>query len=109
MGFFSNLFGGGGSNSKLEEIINKGCVLIDVRTKKEFKEGHVNGAINIPLQQIPKQARKLKAKKKPIVVYCRSGARAGSAMDYLKNAGVEVYNGGGWVSLRKIVAKVKNG
>ncbi len=105
MSFFKRLFGG--SDAGLEDVLKRGAVLIDVRTRQEFKDGHINGSINIPLAQIPKQVKKIKLKKKPIVLYCRSGARAASATTHLKNAGIECYNGGGWVSLRKIVAKVK--
>ncbi len=105
MGFFSKLFNR--SDSGLEEVLKRGAVLIDVRTRQEFKDGHIHGALNIPLAQIPKQIKKIKLKKKPIIVYCRSGARAASATTFLKDAGIECYNGGGWVNLRKIVAKSK--
>jgi len=105
MGFFSKLFGGG--NSALEQVLKDGCVIIDVRTKQEYKEGHIRGAINIPLNQIPKEIKRLKAKNKPIVTCCRSGGRAGSATSILKEAGIECYNGGGWASLRKKVAASK--
>jgi len=105
MGFFSKLFGGG--NSGLEKVLKSPCVIIDVRTRQEYKEGHIHGSVNIPLSRIPKEIKKLKAKKKPIVLCCRSGARAGSALSILKEAGIECYNGGGWVSLRKKVAAAK--
>ena len=105
MGFFSKLFGGG--SSKIDQILKDGCVIIDVRTKQEYKEGHIRGSFNVPLNQIPKELKRLKAKKKPIVLCCRSGGRASSAMSYLKDAGIECYNGGGWVSLRKKVAAAK--
>ncbi len=103
MGFFSKLFGGG--HSELDKVLKEGCVIIDVRTKQEFKDGHIHGSINIPLSRIPKELKKIKAKKKPIVLCCRSGGRAGSALPILQQAGIQAYNGGGWVSLRKKVAK----
>jgi len=105
MGFFSKLFGGG--NSDLDRVLKEGCVIIDVRTKQEYKEGHIRGAINIPLSRIPKEVKQLQAKKKPIVLCCRSGGRAGSALSILKQAGIESYNGGGWISLRKKMAAKK--
>ncbi|HHB78061.1 MAG TPA: rhodanese-like domain-containing protein [Saprospiraceae bacterium] len=106
MGFFSKLFGGGG-DSGLEKALKEGAVIIDVRTKQEYMDGHIRGSFNIPLARIPKEVKRLKAKKKPIVLCCRSGARAGSAQSVLKNAGIECYNGGGWVSLRKKVAAAR--
>ena len=39
---------------------------------------------------------KIKSWNKPVVVVCRSGGRAGSALSYLKNAGVDAINGGAW-------------
>jgi len=105
MGFFSKLFGGG--NTSLDKVLKEGCVIIDVRTKQEYKDGHIRGSFNVPLNLIPKEVKRLKAKKKPIVLCCRSGGRAGSAMSILKGANIECYNGGGWVSLRKKLAAAK--
>lgn len=76
----------------LSEVINsKDAVLVDVRSEKEFDEGSVKGAINIPVDIIDKQAYQLKGKK--VVVFCRSGKRAEKAYQILKKQGVNVYNG----------------
>jgi phage shock protein E len=69
--------------------------VIDVREINEFESGHFEGAINIPLGNIPMRIAELKAMNGPIVVYCRSGNRSGMAMSLLKQAGlIDVYNGG---------------
>ncbi len=69
--------------------------VIDVREINEFESGHFEGAINIPLGNIPIRIAELKAMNGPIVVYCRSGNRSGMAMSLLKQAGlIDVYNGG---------------
>jgi len=69
--------------------------VIDVREINEFESGHFEGAINIPLGNIPMRIDELKAMNGPIVVYCRSGNRSGMAMSLLKQAGlIDVYNGG---------------
>lgn len=81
----------------MEEILNNPNVtVIDVRETYEFEDGHYDGAINIPLGQIPQKINEIKAMSQPVVVYCRSGNRSGMALSILKQAGIqEVYNGGG--------------
>jgi phage shock protein E len=66
--------------------------------RREFASGHVKGAINIPLDQLAGQMKKL-PKGKPVVACCLSGARSGRAVDMLKAEGIDAYNGGGWASL----------
>lgn len=59
-------------------------VLIDVRTAKEYAEGHVPNALNIPLASIVDNPNILKdSKGENIVLYCRSGYRAGKAAEVL--------------------------
>ncbi len=65
-------------------------VVIDVRTPAEFAEGHVEGAVNIPFDTILKGVDQHDIKKDDdLVLYCRSGRRAGIALDNLKTAGFE--------------------
>jgi phage shock protein E len=81
-------------NINFEEIISKGAIIIDVRTKKEFEEGHVKGVLNIPLDEIAKNTDWL-LKDAPIIVCCASGSRSKMAKLILNNNGFkEVYNGG---------------
>ncbi len=69
--------------------------LIDVRTPEEFQSGHVEGAINIPLDTIPYRIEEVAALPAPRVLYCRSGNRSGMAVQILRQAGVsDVHNGG---------------
>ncbi|MCA2001046.1 MAG: rhodanese-like domain-containing protein, partial [Chloroflexi bacterium] len=48
---------------------------IDIRTAEEFKEGYIEGAVNIPMQEIFTSLDKLPAKDQRIVIYCASGHR----------------------------------
>lgn len=96
----------------------KGAVLIDVRTKKEFERGHAKGAVHIPIYE--EKHGKAEFNKdfvaqveylvkddyeKPIVLICRSGHRSATAAELLsKNGFSEVYNvlhgfltPGGWL------------
>ena len=64
--------------------------LIDVRTAEEYAEGHLDGAINIPYEEIVDKLamdRGINPIETKIVVYCRSGKRSGTAYDSLVKAG----------------------
>lgn len=62
--------------------------IIDVRSHKEYNNGHVPGALNIPHDDIANHAGKLPADTdKPVVMYCRSGRRAELAASQLKQMG----------------------
>lgn len=98
---FKNLFGSGGPKVDLREKINEGVTIVDVRTPDEFRSGHVAGSINIPLDRIQDQMKKI-SKDKPVITCCRSGARSGMAADMLKAQGYEVYNGGPWTSVNNL-------
>jgi phage shock protein E len=63
-------------------------VIVDVRTPAEFAQGHVPGAINLPVDQVTNRLGELNsAKNKDVVLYCRSGKRAGQAAEVLKSNG----------------------
>lgn len=78
-----------------------GALLVDVRTEEEYASGHLDGALLIPYQQIVQQfaARDI-PKDQPVVLYCRSGNRAGIAERALREAGyTELFNAGGFTAL----------
>ena len=74
--------------------------IVDVRTPEEFTGGHVQGSINIPLQDIPLRMDELRSLPKPLVLCCASGNRSGQAMLFLKKNGIECSNGGSWLDVR---------
>lgn len=102
MSFFSSLFGGSALNSDKFEILEKqdfkasiqqGKVqLVDVRTPREYKGGHIAKAINIDLFQVSnfKQAFEKLDKSKPVYLYCRSGSRSKRAAQKLLDMGFEM-------------------
>jgi phage shock protein E len=81
----------------LKELVkNPDTVIVDVRSPMEFAQEHIPNAINIPVDQIPYKTDEFKNFRKPVVVYCRSGARSGMALGILQQNGItNVYNGGG--------------
>ena len=98
MGILSRLFGVPDKKMLIEEI-NNGAVLLDVRTREEFSEGHVKKSINIPVSQMPKEFVTL-SKEKSIVAVCESGARSAQVVRFLNKKGYKSYNGGSWKSFR---------
>jgi rhodanese-related sulfurtransferase len=67
-----------------------GPVLIDVRSREEYAEGHIPGAINIPYDRITDRLEDLQQfEERGIVLYCRTGRRAGIAESALLEAGFE--------------------
>ena len=84
----------------------KGTIL-DVRTPKEYAEGHVSGSVNINYfyKDFKDQVGKLE-RAKPVYVYCHSGGRSSKAMNIMKSQGfTTIYNltGGyaAWKNLHK--------
>ena len=94
-----DILGIGKRKKMIQEVLEKGAIIIDVRTPGEFALGHVNGSFNMPLDSILSQVNSIKNMNKPIVFCCASGMRSGSAASMLKREGIEAYNGGSWVNL----------
>jgi len=91
---------GTGQKADLKKLVNNGAQIIDVRTREEYHRGHVVGSVNIPLQSLSKNFSKIR-KDKPVITCCASGMRSASAKTFLQSHGfAEVYNGGGWLSLK---------
>jgi len=83
--------------ANLKELVkDPSTIIVDVRSPMEFAMDHIPNAINIPVDQIPYKTAEFKSFNKPVVVYCRSGARSGMALGILQQNGItNVYNGGG--------------
>jgi len=98
LGFLQKLFGVTPVDYK--ELLSRGAIIVDVRSPGEFKTGHINGSKNYPLDTLRGKINDLKKQNKPVITVCLSGGRSGMAKSILKSAGLEVYNGGPWTSLR---------
>jgi rhodanese-related sulfurtransferase len=66
-------------------------VILDVRTKEEYDNGHVENAVNIDFysKDLKKELKKLDKSKK-YKVYCRSGARSQRVVEIMKKMGFDV-------------------
>ncbi|MCD1147523.1 FAD-dependent oxidoreductase [Peptoniphilus sp. KCTC 25270] len=76
---------------ELQEKLEEGYELIDVRGEKEYAAGHIQGAKNIPLDELRDRLKELDKNKK-YIVHCRSSVRSYNAERILKEAGYSVMN-----------------
>lgn len=69
-------------------------LVIDVRSEQEYREGHINGAINIPLYEIKNViSQKVTDKDQQMILYCSGGVRSKKAQIILNSMGYKnVYN-----------------
>lgn len=81
---------------------NKNQTIVDVRTPAEFAEEHIEGAVNIPVDQVANRIDEFKQMQTPIVAYCRSGNRSSMAVSILKQHGIsDAINGGGLEDMKR--------
>lgn len=82
----------------LERIIaENNYIILDVRTKEEYEEGHVVGALNIPYDELDEKVEL--DKDKTVMVYCRSGKRSSIAYKTLKDLGFDVIDLGAFETI----------
>lgn len=95
---------GGGASTDYKALVEKGAIIIDVRTPGEFNSGNIIGSKNIPLNVLKSKTSELKKTGKPVITVCASGARSGMAKAMLLSEGIEAYNGGPWGRLYKEIS-----
>ena len=77
------------------EKMSQGGQLIDVRSSVEFNQGALNGAVNMPIESFQFLKDTIDSSK-PVLLYCRTGARSGMVKNYLEQQGFDqVHNIGG--------------
>jgi phage shock protein E len=82
-------------------MIDQGALLIDVRSPDEHKSGHIEGSLNIPHTQVKALTDAIGPDKdRPVVLYCRSGHRAGVVQRQLEKMGYgNILNATGYEAL----------
>jgi len=78
----------------IKQKLDNGAVLLDVRSIREFNDGRLKDAQNVPLEQMEGFAN-IQDKDKELLLYCRSGARSQMATNYLNSLGFTAQNVGG--------------
>jgi rhodanese-related sulfurtransferase len=92
----------------LAEKIEKGAIILDVRTENEYKMGHIDGSLNISLGTIRERYTELDTSK-TYITCCSHGLRSVKVESILKERGFKnVFNGGAWSDLEKIINKQKS-
>ncbi len=92
--FIRNEMSRGGATIGVQELVrmvnNEGAVIVDVRDKSEYDQGHIVDSINIPYASVDSRADELnKHKEKPIVIACKMGQHSGTAGTILRKKGFE--------------------
>jgi rhodanese-related sulfurtransferase len=92
--FVRNEMSRGGTTISAAQLVhlvnNEGGIVVDVRDKTEFEQGHIVDAINIPHASLDTRLDELKKyQDKPIIVACKMGQHSGTAGTLLRKAGFE--------------------
>ena len=88
-------------DKNLAGLIKNGAQVLDVRTNLEYRQGHIEGAINIPLSSLRQEDLPL-SKKQTYITCCSHGLRSVKAVQLLKERGFKhIYNGGVWKDLER--------
>ena len=90
--FIRNEMTRGGASVTAQELVdmvnNQGAVVLDVRDKAEFDQGHIVDSVNIPFANLDARLDELKKhKEKPVVIACKVGQHAGSVGTTLRKQG----------------------
>ena len=88
---------------EIKEYLEKGAIVLDVRTQAEWNEGHVKGSEHIVLNLVPVKLEEIKAYNKPVIAVCKSGGRSEQATQFLKQNGLDVINGGPWQNIDQYI------
>ncbi len=80
-----------GSGTEARRLVAAGALLLDVRTPEEYGARHLDGAINVPVDELQARIAEVPAGRQ-VVVYCASGRRSARAAELLKERGYSVYN-----------------
>ncbi len=78
-------------------------IIIDVRSKVEYEENHIEKAINIPLDILLNSENEI-LKNKIVYLYCLSGNRSKTALDFLREKNIECVDLGGIDEAEKIIS-----
>lgn len=81
-------------SAEAHTLVANGATLLDVRTPEEFRSRHLDGALNVPVDEVEARLAEI-PRDKPVVVYCQSGARAAAATSVLRAKGYDARNLGG--------------
>ena len=78
--------------AQARQLVSEGAVLVDVRSPGEFASGHIDGALNVPVQELSNRLGEI-PEGRPVILYCLSGRRSAHAAEVLRKSGrKDIYN-----------------
>lgn len=86
----------------LGRLVREGATIVDVRTEDEFKDGHIPGAMHVPINELLLHLHKI-PKDRPVVTCNATDANSAVAMEILLAHGYRAYDAGAWTTLRKLL------
>src|SRR4030095_3987337 len=91
-------------NGRIKEALRRGAIVIDIRTASEFDRGKVPDSINIPIDRININLKRIVQMKAPIIICSNSDSENERVIEVLKANGVnEIYNGGSWTRVSRMM------
>ena len=96
------------SEEQIKNLQKDSFIVIDVRAIDEYKDGHIESALHIPVDNIAETLDKIH-QDKIVLLYCRSGMRSQNATKYLKDNNYQAFNLGSFFHLSDNIIKKLNG
>ena len=87
------------------KYLQKGSVVVDVRSKYEYDRGHVNNSILMGMPITEEKIEHIKALEASIITVCTSGVRSKQITDYLQKKGIDSINGGSWQNVAQLIGQ----
>ena len=75
------------TGDEARSLVDDGALLVDVRSPREFANGHLPGAVNVPIDEFADHVEELLGRRRPMVLYCAAGVRCNKAARMLEQAG----------------------
>jgi rhodanese-related sulfurtransferase len=86
----------------LGRLVREGATIVDVRPDEEFKEGHIDGALHVPVSELLQHLHNI-PKDRPVVTCNAADANSAVAMEILQAHGYRAYDAGAWTTLRRLI------
>jgi rhodanese-related sulfurtransferase len=85
----------------LKKFFQLGAIVIDLRSKTSYQQAHAPATTNIPFDQLSMAIPALQQINRVYILVCESGAISSMAVNMLRAAGIEAYNGGSWQQINE--------
>ena len=87
----------------LKSLIEKGAVLLDVRTCHEYSGNHPDGALNVPCEEIDNRIHQIQSWQKVVIAFSTYGRRSAIAVSKLRRRGIKAIDGGSQENIDKVL------